>query len=52
MSSKIPLEQLLAQLGLPSDLTGGAASKAINGLLGSLGGGAPGGLGGIITGGS
>jgi virulence factor Mce-like protein len=52
---KIPLGDLLGQLGLPTDLSGGAAGKAINGLVNGLvkgGNGSQGGsLGGIITGG-
>ncbi len=45
---KIPLSNLLSQLGLPGTLNGGALGGAINGLVGGLTG--PG-LGGIITGG-
>jgi phospholipid/cholesterol/gamma-HCH transport system substrate-binding protein len=54
--SKIPLTDLLSELGLSSGLSGGALGGAINGLVGGLAGGAGGtpggGLGGIITGGS
>jgi phospholipid/cholesterol/gamma-HCH transport system substrate-binding protein len=46
--SQIPLSKLLAQLGLPSDLNGGALGGTINNIVGGLAGG---GLGGIITGG-
>jgi phospholipid/cholesterol/gamma-HCH transport system substrate-binding protein len=52
---KIPLGDLLGQLGLPKGLKGGNVGKAINGLVGGLtgggSGGSGGGLGGIITGG-
>jgi phospholipid/cholesterol/gamma-HCH transport system substrate-binding protein len=45
--AKIPLGELLGQLGLPTNLTGAALGEAINGLLTRAGTG----LGGIITGG-
>jgi phospholipid/cholesterol/gamma-HCH transport system substrate-binding protein len=50
--SKIPLTDLLAQLGLPSNLTGGDLGGAINSIVGGIASGGGGGLGGIITGGS
>jgi phospholipid/cholesterol/gamma-HCH transport system substrate-binding protein len=50
---KIPLGDLLGQLGLPKGLKGGQVGKAVNGLINGLTGssGGSGGLGGIITGG-
>jgi len=50
--SKISVTQLLGELGLPGNLTGGDLGQAIGGLVGGLTGGSGGGLGGIITGGS
>lgn len=55
--NKIPLGDLLGQLGLPSNLDPKDVEKAVKGLVGGLpgvpvpGGGSNGGLGGIITGG-